>query len=201
MNKQEFLKELEAALHGMPKEDVAERIGFYSEIIDDKIEEGLSEEEAVNGIGSADEIAAQILADIPLSRLAKEKIKSKKRRLTALEIVLLVLGAPIWLSLLLSAASIVLSLYIVLWSLVVVLWAVMGSLAGAGVGVFIGGVVLAIMSKSIAGVAAIGMGLCAAGLAIFLFFGCSAATSGIALLTKKIALGIKRSLVRKESAK
>ena len=34
MNKQEFLKELEAALHGMPKEDVAERIGFYSEIIE-----------------------------------------------------------------------------------------------------------------------------------------------------------------------
>ena len=201
MNKQEFLSNLESALCGLPKDDIAERIDFYSEIIDDKIEEGLIEEEAVAEIGSVDEIAAQILADIPLSKLAREKIKSKKRKLSALEIVLLALGSPIWLSLLLSAFSVVLSLYVILWSLVVVLWAVMGSLAAAGVGVFIGGIVLAALGKPIVGVAAIGVGLCASGLAIFAFFGCNAATKGTVLLTKKIALCVKRALVGKESAK
>lgn len=201
MNKQEFLNELENALYGMPKEDIAERISFYSEIIEDKIEEGLSEEDAVAGVGSVEDVAAQILADIPLSKLAKEKIKSKKRKLSALEIVLLVLGSPIWLSLLISAFAVVLSLYAVLWSIVIVLWAVMGSLAGAGVGVVIGGVVLAIFSKPLVGVAAIGVGLCASGLAIFAFFGCNAATKGTVMLTKKIALCVKRALVGKESAK
>ena len=38
-----------------------------------------------------------------------------------------------------------------------------------------------------------------AGLSVFLFFGCKAATKGIVLLTKAIALGIKKSFVGKES--
>ena len=201
MNKQEFLLALEAALGGLPKDDVSERIDFYSEIIDDKIEEGLTEEEAVATVGSIDEIAAQILAEIPLSKLAKDKIKSKKRKLSALEIVLLILGSPIWLSLLVAAFSAVLSLYITLWALVASLWVIMGALAGAGVGVIVGGIILSATGSSVAGAALIGVGLFSLGIAIFLFFGSEAATKGVARLTKRIVLGIKRSLTRKETAK
>ncbi|MBR5538496.1 MAG: hypothetical protein IKU61_01205 [Clostridia bacterium] len=55
MNKQEFLEELRKGLSGLPKEDVRERLNFYGEIIDDRIEEGLTEEEAVFGafVGSS----------------------------------------------------------------------------------------------------------------------------------------------------
>lgn len=201
MNKQEFLLELEAALCGLPKEDVAERIAFYNEIIEDKIEEGLSEHEAVATVGSIEEIAEQILADTPLSRLAKERIKSKKRKMSALEIVLLVLGSPIWLSLLIAAFAVIISLYAVLWSLVATVWAVMSGLAGAGVGVVVAGIIFIATGQTLTGVAEIGVGLCASGLSIFAFFGAHAATVGAAKLTRLIALGIKRSLVRKEGAK
>lgn len=201
MNKQEFLSELEAALGGLPKDDIAERIDFYSEIIDDKIEEGLTEEEAVSTVGPIDEIASQILADIPLSKLAREKIKSKKRKLSTLEIVLLVLGAPIWLSLLLSAFAVVLSIYVTIWALIAALWAVMCALVGAGVGVFVGGIILAATGSSTSGVALVGVGLFSAGIAIFLSFGCEAATKGTAKLTRVIALGLKKALTRKEAAK
>ena len=201
MNKQEFLLALEAALGGLPKGDVSERIDFYSEIIDDKIEEGLTEEEAIATVGSIDEIAAQILADIPLSKIAKQKIKSSKRRLSTLEIVLLVLGAPIWLSLLVSAFSVVLSIYPTLWALIASLWVIMGALAGAGLGVIVGGAFLASFGNTLSGVALIGVGLFSLGLAIFLFFGCEAATKGAAKLTKNIVLGIKKALTRKEAAK
>ncbi len=61
-------------------------------MIDDRMEEGLSEDEAVSAVGFVDEIVAQIVADIPLTKLVKEKTKLKKR-LRAWEIVLLVLGA------------------------------------------------------------------------------------------------------------
>lgn len=47
MNKQEFLVKLRKGLSGLPKEDIEERLTFYSEMIDDRMEEGLSEEEAV----------------------------------------------------------------------------------------------------------------------------------------------------------
>ena len=52
MNKQEFLTQMQKALSWLPQEDIEERIAFYSEIIDDHIEEGMSEELAIAEIGS-----------------------------------------------------------------------------------------------------------------------------------------------------
>lgn len=59
MNKQEFLKELRGRLAGLPEEDIDERLTFYGEMIEDRMEEGLSEAEAVSAIGSVDEIVTQ----------------------------------------------------------------------------------------------------------------------------------------------
>ena len=56
MLKQEFLAQLRDALCGLPQRDIDERLTFYSEMIDDRMEEGLSEEEAVAAVGSVDEI-------------------------------------------------------------------------------------------------------------------------------------------------
>lgn len=111
MNKQEFLAQLRKGLTGLPKDDIEERLTFYSEMIEDRIEEGLSEEEAISEIGSVGEIAAQTIADTPLAKIAKERIRTKGR-LKAWEIVLLVLGSPIWLSLGIAAAAVILALYV-----------------------------------------------------------------------------------------
>ena len=42
MTKNEFLEQLRRGLSGLPMEDIDERLNFYSEMIDDRIEEGLS---------------------------------------------------------------------------------------------------------------------------------------------------------------
>ena len=47
MTKQAFLAALGERLVGLPQKDIEERLTFYSEMIDDRMEEGLSEEEAV----------------------------------------------------------------------------------------------------------------------------------------------------------
>ena len=44
MNKQEFLAELRKGLSGLPQDDIEERLIFYDEMLEDRIEEGLSEE-------------------------------------------------------------------------------------------------------------------------------------------------------------
>ena len=44
MLKQDFLNALSERLRGLPKQDIAERLAFYSELIDDCVEEGTSEE-------------------------------------------------------------------------------------------------------------------------------------------------------------
>ena len=42
-------------------------------------------------------------------------------------------------------------------------------------------------------------GICLAGLSIFVFFGCKAATRGTILLTKRIAIGIRNHITKKEA--
>ena len=199
MNKTEFLLDLTEKLSPLPWEEIADRWDYYSEMIDDRVEEGMSEEEAIAELGTVDEIAAQILSDIPLSTLVKKKLKSK-RRIKAWEIVLLVLGSPIWLSLLITAFAVVLALYVSLWTVIISLWAVFVSLiacalAGIAIGIF-----WAITGRTPAGIAMIGAGILCAGLSIFLFFGCKVSTKGAALLAKKIVLGIKRCFLKKEDA-
>ncbi len=197
MNKQEFLAQLRKGLSGLPQDDIEERLTFYSEMIDDRMEEGLSEEEAVSGIGPVDTIISQSIADTPLAKLVKEKIKPKKSP-GAWEIVLLVLGSPVWLSLLIAAFAVILSLYISLWSVIISLWAVFGSVIGCALGGIAAGIGFAVGGNSLTGVALIGAGIVCAGVSIFLFYGCKAATKGTILLTKTIVLGIKNGFIRKE---
>ena len=128
MNKQEFLDGLRKGLSGLPQDDIEERLTFYGEMLDDRIEEGLSEEEAVAAAGSVNEIVRQTVADIPLAKIAKERIKPK-RRLKAWEIVLLALGSPIWLSLGVAAAAVIFALYVTVWSVIASFWSVFASLA------------------------------------------------------------------------
>ena len=199
MRKQEFLDELKNKLSGLPRQDVDERLTFYSEMIDDRIEEGLSEEAAVSDIGSVDEIAEQIVADIPLSKIAKEKIKPK-RRMRVWEIILLAIGSPIWLALLIAVIAVLIALYAVIWSVVASLWAVFASLIAVALVGITGGVLLAVFGNALSGVALIGASIVCAGLSILMFFGCRAATKGVAKLTKYSVLGIKKCFVSKEEA-
>lgn len=200
MLKQDFLSALREGLKGLPEKDIEERITFYGEMIDDRIEEGLSEEEAVNEIGTVDAVVQQIVAETPLTRIVGEKIKTK-RRMRAWEIVLIVLGFPIWFSLLAAAGAVLLSLYIVLWVLVLVLWVIEIAFWVGAIALIVAGVGLLISGETPAELCALGAALLLAGLSIFLFFGCIAACKGAVKLTKKIAIGVKNLFVGKERTK
>ena len=77
MNKEQFLNELKKGLSGIPKEDLDERVNFYSEMIDDRIEEGMSEEEAVSAIGDVKTIVSQIMAETPITTIVKERVNKE----------------------------------------------------------------------------------------------------------------------------
>ena len=197
MNKQEFLVQLRKGLSGLPEDDIDERLTFYSEIIDDRMEDGISEEDAVSEIGNTDDIVSQVIADVPLTKLVKEKM-TPKRKLRAWEIVLLALGSPIWLSLLIAALAVIFSLYAVLWSVIVVLWAAFASLLSCGLAGIVAGIYFAAGGNGITGIAMIGAGIVCTGLSVFMFFGCKAATKGILKLTKKLAVRVKNRFIKKE---
>ena len=199
MRKQEFLSQLRDGLRGLPQEDIEERLTFYGEMIEDRMEDGLSETDAVSAVGTVDEIVAQAIADTPLAKIAKERMRSN-RRLKAWEIVLLALGSPIWLALGIAAVAVIFSLYISLWAVIISLWTAFASIVGCAFGGIIGGIVFAISGNGLTGVAVIGTGIVLIGLSIFAFFGCKAATNGILILTKKMAVWTKNCFIRKEAA-
>lgn len=198
MNKQEFLKRLGAALSGLPEEDAAERLSFYEEMIDDRVEEGLSEETAVAEIGPVEAVAAQIVEETPLPKIVRERMKPK-RRLRTWEILLLVLGSPLWLALLIAGAAVVFAVYVVIWALIVSLWAVELSVAVSALGCLAAGAVLLWRGDAARGLLGIAAGLVLAGLAILFFFVCLALTKAAAKLTGKIAFWIKSLFLRKET--
>lgn len=199
MTKMQFLMSLHDRLSGLPRDEIEERLNFYSEMIEDRMEEGLSEDEAVAAVGSIDDIAAQILADVPLARIAREKIKPK-RPMKAWEITLLAVGSPVWFPLLLAAVIIVCSFLISLWAVVISLWSAFGALIGSGIGGAVAGAAYLCLGNKTLGIALLGAGLVCIGLGIFFFYGALAATKGSIALVKVCILGIKKHLAKKEVA-
>lgn len=197
MNKQMFMEQLRGRLSGLPQRDLEERLSFYGEMIEDRIEEGLSEEEAVAAVGSVDEIVGQIIEEVPLVKIAGQRIK-KHKRLKAWEIVLLALGSPIWLSLAVAAVSVLASLYCSLWAVIAALWAVLAATAALVWSVAVCGISSACNGNLWQAAAFFGAALLGAGLWMFLLLACRASTKGTVLLTKKTAICIKNRLIGKE---
>ena len=199
MNKQEFLLALRGALSALPEADIRASVDYYTEIIDDRMEEGIPETEAVASLGSVVAAAEQILLDMPLPKLVKARVKPK-RKLRAWEIVLIAVGSPVWFPILLALAVVVLAVYIVLWAVAVSLYAADISIGAGFVAGVAGTVLLFVMGHPASALALLSAGIVCGGLAIFGFFGCNAAAKGIWRLGKLMWRGIKSCLIKKEEA-
>lgn len=194
MDKNEFFRRLEKGLSGLTRKEKDEHIAFYSEMIDDRIEEGLSEAEAIEGIGNAESIAFQIMQE----HGGSPKNTKQSRKLTAWEIIFIVLGSPIWMSILIAVLSVIFSLYVVLWSVIVSFWAIAVAFIGSALGSFATFGVFLFFGNVTQGFAMLGMGLFSVGLSIFGIMGSIGATKGSALLTKKSVLFVISLFKRKE---
>lgn len=194
MNKQEFLNELRARLNGLPKNDIEERLAFYEEMINDRMDEGFSEQEAVDDIGTVDEIVEQIAKETPLVKLVKEKVRPK-RSLKAWEIVLIAISSPIWFPLVLTAFILCLVAYLLIWVLALVVYTVEASLIVASLAGFI--TFIAYMANGQFHLMSLGTGVMCAGAAVLMIFACIGATKLTIKLSKKIILAIKRAFIRK----
>lgn len=184
MRKQEFLEALAKGMkrHGIP--DREKTLDYYREMIEDRMEDGLPEEDAVAAIGTPAEILAPLLA-----AQGADRQKSEKKPMHLGIILLLALGSPLWISLLAAAFAILLTLFILLWTCVVVAYSVFLSLAAAGVAVIATVPAMLLGGEPAAALLLLGCGLFCAGCAIFAFFGCLAATRGSVYLTRQTVRG------------
>ena len=185
MKRVEFLKALKAQLWALPEADVQCSLDYYSEMIDDRMEDGLTEEEAVAAIGNLEEIVQQILGETPRPPVVVEPAKKEKPAKDNTKIwliILLILASPVLISLAASAAATVLSVYASLWTVVIVLYAGFLALAVSSVGCIVGSFFM--VGGIAGGIVAWGAALVCAGLAILLLLLANLAAKGMVMLTK-----------------
>ena len=203
MNKQTFLDELYHLLKFLPHAERQQHMDYYAEMIDDRMEDGLAEEEAVAALGSPADIAAQIPGDAPQKPFRKYPVWA---------IVLIILGAPLWIALLLAAAAVMLSVGIslaaVYISVLLTLWACLAALYLTDLALLLsflaaaaGGVFYLVQGVTTPSLLFFGAGLACAGGTVLLFLLCNRLSRLLWHLTKWSALKIAGIFRRKEGTK
>lgn len=190
MNRMEFDRALRRGIRRLPKPEVQRFSEYYAEMLDDRIEAGMTETAAVAQLGNPREIAAQILSDASIPEV-KRLHDRLQRRPSAWGIVLIILGSPIWLSLALAAFSVALAVMAALWSVIVVLWAAelaFALCAPAGVALAVSSMV---RGDAALGAALLGCGIFGAGAAIVWFYFARWATVSLVHAFGKIRSRIK----------
>jgi len=125
MTKYEFLAALEQRLSALSAEDRKRSLDFYAEMIDDRVDEGMSETDAVASLGSLDSIVSEIPGAGDGTAPLPQKAPKEKKGLRSWMWALILLGSPLWLSLLAGAIVLVIGL--------------LGGVFGAVIGVTVGG--------------------------------------------------------------
>lgn len=198
MNKVEFLAQLREALQRLPQHEVDQSIAYYAEMIDDQIEDGMLEEQAVASLGNVSDIALQIINESPVVPKVIAKANTGSR---TLNIVLLIVFSPIWVPLAIAFITVVLSIYFSIWIVILSLWIVVLSLVVGGLAVMVAAIPVLALSHPITALFLVGSGLACVGIGLFCFFGVLAVSKGLFELTKLFARKIRSLFVSEGSTK
>lgn len=196
MNKSELLNELSQRLSGIPQSEAEKTINYYSEMIDDRIEDGESEEDAVKAVGDVDEIVRNAMSQVPLTGLVKQSVK-RNFRLSVPVIILLILGSPIWLSLLIALFAVIFAIYVTIAAVIISLFAVVAAFVVSGIVSVIASPFLIPVSLYTSAMY-FSCGLVILGLSIFAFYVAVILSKYIIRFTKFVIIKIKSLFIRKE---
>lgn len=143
MNKKQFLEAVRLRLAGLPQADVERYLDYIREMIDDRMEDGLSEEEAVAAMGSVEYVASQLLMDS--KPVPQEPAKKPRKDLKTWQVVLIVLGAPVWAPVLFGVLMALFGITIGVIATLFGLYCAAGALIAAGLSLVIAGPMQVVM--------------------------------------------------------
>lgn len=162
MSKAEFLSELELSLHSMKDNEKSKFITFYDEMIDDYVENGMTEAEAISKIGTPKKIAVELLENNDSVKLNLPLPGNK-----LFNIIITIIGFPLWGSLLLTFILSILCVYILIFCLPVSTGAAtVGFLAASIIGII--GSPFVIAHSLSTGLMQLGIGIASVGISFFL---------------------------------
>ena len=199
MSKVEFLNRLRALIGKYPYEELEKSLEYYSEMIDDRMEDGMTEEEAVASLGSAEEIAQQIMCELPLTTIVKYKAKEKAegKKFPVWAIILIIVGSPLWFPLVIGFGATVFGIYVAIWSVVFAFWVVSVSLGVSTIACVIAFVSMIVKGSILSAVIYFGATLLLCGATILGLIASFYVSKGLILATVAFVKCIKRMIVGK----
>ena len=200
MTKETFLAEIREKIQGLPQSDIEKFLDYYAEMIDDYVEDGRTQEEAIRELGSVEEIVEQILKETPLPHLVQEKVRPS-HALRAWEIILLILGSPIWLPLALTVVLLFFCAYALVWMVIVLLYAIDAAVLFGGLAGLFCLLPFSLSGNVPQGIFTFGAGLVCIGIGLLFFFVCNKVGGALLRGSKWLLLRIKYAFVGKGEKK
>lgn len=191
MTKTTFIDTLRELLQSLNEDECNKFISYYEEIIEDYKESGLTEEEVIKKIGTPQSIADNILSEQDSINIKVPSLSSK-----ILNVILLILGFPLWGSLLLALVLLILSAYIIIWCIPF-------TTGVSSIAFFVSSLISIIGSPFMmadvltVGIVQLGLGVSSVGLSILL--GCITIylSKKLVVITKKLTFKIFKSFNKK----
>lgn len=123
MNKREFLNDLDSKLDFLTEEERNKTINYYSEIIEDRIESGASEEEAVLQTESTEVIAKKLMTENNTQKNTSEKVldfidKLFEKHGYLFMLVIAILSIPLWTPILGGVLGLVCAIFLLLFGMI-----------------------------------------------------------------------------------
>ena len=189
MTKNEFTRELKSKINHLPKAERRRILTYYYEMISERMEDGMSESEAIDALGNLDELFSEYA---PAPKEPKRGV-----RLRGWHIVMLIVGSPLWILLVAAMLCIMLAFYIGIWALVVCFYAVFAALAASGFACLVASFWALISGGAPYFFVVFGAGAFLSGLAIMWLIVCNLFAKAMAKVTGKTAKGIFRFFFKK----
>ena len=197
MTKEAFLQELIQRLHQLPPEEVKRQRDYYDELLQDMMEDGMDEAEAVSKLGDPAQIAQDILEDTSLHTLVKTRIRPKNGWTTA-AVIAAIVGAPLWLPLGLALLATGFAVVVSIWAVIFSIFVVVLSLLVAGVFVFCKGFALFPLGFG-TGLFSLGAGLVMLGVGCLVFVAAVYGSTALLHGSKWIYRKVKGLFIAKEA--
>ena len=200
MNKNEYLDSIKSKLQGLPEKDIQSAIEYYEEAIEDRVEDGLTEEQAINAVGTPDEIAEKILLDSSIPKLITAKAKPK-RTLKGWEIALIIIGSPLWLTVALCLLVVFLWVIIFIFCMILTVIAVVLALILGALGGVAGGIAQLFNGYGMNALITIGVSMVILGIGLLLSLPLKAAVTGLWNLIAKFIKWTKKKIIGSKKEK
>lgn len=204
MCRQEFLYSLNSILCNYPSNEVEKCLEYYNECISDRMENGMSEEEAVADLGDIYSIADNIKMEMPITTLVRQKVVASRdseesipKKRSAPRTVFMIIGIIFALPFIIAFLGIIFAVIVTLLALIPTFFCVTLALGISAVACLVAGIISIVMADSLSLFLYLGASLICASLTILFALITAWVTKGVKKATVGIIKGIKKMLIKK----